>query len=68
VDCWICKTTALGTCRFCGRGICGDHAKFLPFILEVYHPRTKEPVQALVVEDALCHQIDERISKLLLPI
>ena len=49
-------------------GICGDHAKFLPFILEVYHPRTKEPVQALVVEDALCHQIDERISKLLLPI
>ena len=53
MDCWICKTTALGTCRFCGRGICGDHAKFMPFILEVYHPRTKEHVQALVVEDAL---------------
>ena len=68
MDCWICKTTALGTCRFCGRGICGDHAKFLPFILEVYHPRTKEHVQALVVEDALCRQLDERISKLLLPI
>jgi hypothetical protein len=25
----------------------------MPFILEVYHPRTKEHTQALVVEDAL---------------
>lgn len=66
MDCWICKTTALGTCRFCGRGICGDHSKFMPFILEVYNAKTKEHVQALVVEDALycgvCRPRPEPIS------
>jgi len=53
MDCWICRTTALGVCRFCGRGICGDHAKFSPFVLEIYSPKTREHAQALVVEDAL---------------
>lgn len=53
MDCWVCRTTALGTCRFCGRGVCADHARFLPYILELYHPRTRQTLQALVVEDAL---------------
>ncbi len=54
MDCWICnKKTALGVCRFCGRGLCEDHAKFLPFILELYNSRSKASVKALVVEEAL---------------
>jgi hypothetical protein len=51
VDCWTCRRTAVGTCRFCGRGVCEDHAGEKPFILELY--RGADVTRALVVEDAL---------------
>jgi hypothetical protein len=41
----------VGTCRFCGRGICEDHADTQPFVLELF--RGKDSTRALVVEDAL---------------
>jgi hypothetical protein len=53
MDCWICKRTALGVCRFCGRGICEEHARFHPYILSLYASHSKEAVKALVVDDAL---------------
>ena len=53
MDCWICKRTALGVCRFCGRGICQDHAKFHPYILSIFRPAEAKHERALVVEDAL---------------
>ncbi len=51
VDCWHCRRTAVGSCRFCGRGICEDHVETMPYVLELF--RGKEIIQALVVEDAL---------------
>jgi hypothetical protein len=51
MDCWHCRKTAVGTCRFCGRGICENHAETQPYILQVYRGRTVHRV--LVVEDAL---------------
>ncbi len=51
MDCWHCRRTAVGACRFCGRGVCENHAKTRPFILDLYV--AKEVVRALVVEDAL---------------
>jgi hypothetical protein len=51
VDCWQCRRTALGTCRFCGRGVCEDHADEKPFIMVLF--RGQGPTRALVVEDAL---------------
>jgi len=52
MDCWHCKRSAVGTCRFCGRGVCEDHVKTRPYILGLY--RGKDDNQkALVVEDAL---------------
>jgi hypothetical protein len=51
MDCWHCRRTAVGVCRFCGRGICQDHARNRPYILEIY--RGSEVTKALVVEDAL---------------
>jgi Uncharacterized protein conserved in archaea (DUF2180) len=51
MDCWHCKRTAVGTCRFCGRGICEDHVRTHPYILELF--RSREETRALVVEDAL---------------
>jgi len=57
MDCWHCKSSAVGVCRFCGRAVCENHAKTRPFILDVYRGDTT--TKALVVEDALhcgaCH-------------
>jgi hypothetical protein len=56
----------VGTCRFCGRGICEDHVNEKPFILELY--RTDEGRKALVVEDALyCGACTPRPDPLALP-
>jgi hypothetical protein len=51
LDCWHCRRTAVGICRFCGRGVCEDHAKMQPFILELF--KTTDVTRSLVVEDAL---------------
>jgi hypothetical protein len=51
MDCWHCRRTAVGTCRFCGRGICEDHVQTYPFILELY--RDGDVTKVLAVEDAL---------------
>ena len=50
MDCWHCRRTAVGVCRFCGRGVCEDHAKTEPYILELFG---RSSTRALVVEDAL---------------
>jgi hypothetical protein len=66
VDCWQCRRTALGTCRFCGRGVCEDHADEKPFIMELF--RGKGPTRAIVVEDALyCGQCTPRPDPIDLP-
>lgn len=53
VDCWICERTALGACRFCGRGACREHAKTHPFVVDVFRGMKHQHLRALVVEDAL---------------
>lgn len=66
MDCWHCKRTAVGACRFCGRGICEDHMETHPYILETY--RGKEVRKALVVEDALyCGSCNIRPNPVELP-
>jgi hypothetical protein len=56
----------VGTCRFCGRGLCEDHAQSHPFILELY--RSREVTKALLVEDALyCGACNPRPNPLDLP-
>jgi hypothetical protein len=51
MDCWHCHRTAVGACRFCGRGVCEDHVETRPYVLELFRP--SETTKALVVEDAL---------------
>ncbi len=51
MDCWHCRRNAVGVCRFCGRGVCEDHAETQPFVLELF--KGKDVTRALVVEDAL---------------
>jgi Uncharacterized protein conserved in archaea (DUF2180) len=66
MDCWHCHRTAVGSCRFCGRGICEDHVETLPFVLELF--KTQDVTHALVVEDALyCGACRPRPDPLSLP-
>ena len=51
MDCWHCRRSAVGICRFCGRGLCEDHAKTQPYIMQVF--KTTDVSRVLVVEDAL---------------
>lgn len=64
MNCWHCERPAYGACRFCGRGVCKEHIKSMPFILAAYSE--KESVKAIVVEDALfcgvCKPNDEPID------
>jgi len=52
MNCWHCDRPAHGTCRFCGRGVCREHAKTLPYIVEIYRD-DRGMYKALVVADAL---------------
>ena len=66
MDCWNCHRTAVGACRFCGRGMCEDHAKERPYILELF--RGSDMMEALVVEDALyCGNCSPRPDPIPLP-
>jgi hypothetical protein len=51
MDCFECRKSAVGTCRFCGRGVCPNHLQTRPYILELF--RAEKHRMALVVEDAL---------------
>lgn len=66
MDCWHCRRTAVGACRFCGRGICEDHIETHPYVLQLF--RTHDVTRALVVEDALfCGACTPRPDPLDLP-
>lgn len=52
MNCWHCDRPAHAVCRFCGRGLCREHVKGMPYILEVYRGPTG-PAKALVVADAV---------------
>jgi hypothetical protein len=67
MDCWHCRRTAVGSCRFCGRGICEDHVETAPYVLELYRG-PGGVTRALVVEDALyCGACTPRPDPLDLP-
>jgi len=52
MNCWHCERPAHGTCRFCGRGLCKEHAQTLPHIEAIYQGEGAT-LKALVVADAL---------------
>ena len=53
MNCWHCDRPAHGTCVFCGRAVCKEHARTLPDILQLYHTREGRH-RALVVANAIC--------------
>jgi hypothetical protein len=66
MDCFNCRKTAVGVCRFCGRGTCENHVQTHPYILELF--KSAEVTKVLVVEDALfCGECTPRPDPLDLP-
>ena len=53
MECWHCERPAHAVCRFCGRAVCREHVKPMPFILEVF--RDKEGRNKAVVVDDTVH-------------
>jgi len=52
MNCWSCDKPSVGICRFCGRGVCKEHAKERPYIVCVYDEETDVP-KAIVVDASL---------------
>ena len=49
--CWVGGEEAEGVCRFCGRGVCKQHARTRAFLFEAWEQGNH--LRALAVEDAL---------------
>ncbi|MGE5372497.1 MAG: hypothetical protein ACM3QZ_10965 [Solirubrobacterales bacterium] len=52
MNCWHCERPAHGTCIFCGRAICKQHARTMPSIISLY-VNQEQITKALVTADAL---------------
>jgi hypothetical protein len=51
VNCWVCNLPANAMCRFCGRAVCKEHARTLPYLLQTF--QGKHGLQGLVVDDVI---------------
>jgi len=67
VKCWICGESASAICKFCGRAVCKEHAKKMPYILTIYDEDEDIP-KAIVVSDAIwCEQCKPHPSPIGMP-
>lgn len=68
MNCWHCRQVAVGTFRFCGRGVCETHLQTRPYPIVVYRGGASQSPRALVVESALyCGACTPRSSPVELP-
>ena len=68
MNCWHCRQTALGCCRFCGRAVCEDHVETRAYPIAVYRGGPHKVPRVLVVEDALhCGYCEPRPDPVELP-
>ncbi|ABW13736.1 hypothetical protein Franean1_4352 [Parafrankia sp. EAN1pec] len=51
MNCWVCNLPGHAVCRFCGRCVCKDHAKTMPFLLEAF--ATSRGLEGLAVDEAI---------------
>ena len=52
MNCWHCERPAHGTCMFCGRAVCKEHAHEMPHIVALYRDAKNSP-KAIVTARAL---------------
>jgi len=54
VECSICGEPAQGICKFCGRALCEDHFKFMPYPIAVYVGEGNIPKMIVVADALIC--------------
>ncbi len=52
MNCWHCDKPAHGVCHFCGRAVCKDHARTMPYIVTAYLDHKGVP-DVLVTDNTL---------------
>lgn len=52
MECWHCNRPSQAVCRFCGRAVCREHARQMPFILEIFRDAQGQN-KAVVVDDTI---------------
>ena len=52
MECWHCNRPSQAVCKFCGRAVCREHAKSMPFILEIFKDKQGQN-KAVVVDDTI---------------
>jgi len=68
MTCWYCANAARGLCRFCGRGLCEEHAKLGPYLIATSRSESRGRTEGIVVEDALqCGQCRPRPQPVPMP-
>jgi len=67
VRCWECGEPAAAICKFCGRAVCKEHMKKMPYILTIYDEDDDIP-KAIVVADAVwCQKCNPQPSPISMP-
>ena len=51
MNCWVCDLPAHATCRFCGRAVCREHARTMPYLLQTF--QTSRGLEGLGVDEAV---------------
>jgi hypothetical protein len=51
MNCWVCNLPAHATCRFCGRAVCKEHARTMPYLLQTF--QAKDGLRGLVVDETI---------------
>ena len=51
MNCWVCNLPGNAICRFCGRAVCKDHARTMPYLLEAFP--VKGELHGLAVNDVI---------------
>ena len=55
--CYTCGEPAVGTCKFCGRGVCMEHhTTTLPTMLAVYLGKNETPKAVVVANVLWCEE------------
>lgn len=51
MNCWTCNLPGNAVCRFCGRVVCKEHARTMPYLLQTF--TTTNGLEGLVVDDSV---------------
>lgn len=67
MECSICGEPAQGICKFCGRAICEDHFKSMPYPIAVYVGEGNIPKMIVVADALICGRCNPQPEPIEMP-